>query len=460
MTQLRRLLALAFVLLFIGVAMATQSNLFSPTTGTVSGLTLTQNYNNALTAVNSCNSGGSAPANDQSLAAVKGQCWLDTTSSTLSIVKVYDGVSTWLARGVIDSTNHIWTAPIGGAVATTIASATATDLWSVKQSVVSVSGVTTITSLASASATVGTIKVVTFTGILTLTHNATSLIIPGGANITTAAGDVMIVRAITSTNVAVVAYTKASGLPVIPLASITAHTILSNITGGAAVPSANTWTALLDAECGSTRGMFAYRNATVWTCLAAGTTGQLLQTNSTTGDPAWASVSAPVLLATLTASNSATLADTTSLTSTYPRYEIVFTNILPATASVDCRLRVNSGGVKTTGYTGTTAAWVAGAAAAPNTTTTFVSCDRGGTVLSNTTAGINASFIVTNPSQTASPKLIFGHGSYRDATSAERIGAFTSAGGWDGGNGAVTGIEVSMSSGNITSGTVKIYGLP
>jgi hypothetical protein len=60
-----------------------------------------------------------------------------------------------------------------------------------------------------------------------------------------------------------------------------------------------------------------------------------------------------VLLATLTASASASLADTTNLTSAYSRYELVFTNIIPATNAVSCRLRVNVGGVQTTSYDGT-----------------------------------------------------------------------------------------------------------
>jgi hypothetical protein len=52
----------------------------------------------------------------------------------------------------------------------------------------------------------------------------------------------------------------------------------------------------------------------------------------------------PVLLNTMTAANSATLSDTTSLTCAFTSYEIVFENLIPATASATAELQVHSGG--------------------------------------------------------------------------------------------------------------------
>src|SRR5512143_3583056 len=69
----------------------------------------------------------------------------------------------------------------------TIASAGTTNLATVNEEFVSVSGTTTITALGTASA--GMIKVLIFEGALTFTHNATSLILPGGASVITKAGD-------------------------------------------------------------------------------------------------------------------------------------------------------------------------------------------------------------------------------------------------------------------------------
>jgi len=91
----------------------------------------------------------------------------------------------------------------------TIASATTTDLSTVNDGDITVSGTTTITGFGTLTA--GIKKVLTFSGALTLTHNATSLILPGAANITTAAGDVAIMRSLGSGNWKCVAFQPAAG---------------------------------------------------------------------------------------------------------------------------------------------------------------------------------------------------------------------------------------------------------
>lgn len=192
-------------------ARASQGSGCMPTTGIVSGLAFAQNINAAIAALISSNSGGSAPATDCSSAAVKGQVWLDT-SATPNILKQYDGTN-WVIVGYLDSTNSVWTPPVGGGAAT-IASASTTDLWSVAPAAVTVSGTTTITAFANASAVPGTMKIVKFASVLTLTHNATSLVLPGGENLTTAAGDYALVVATSDTNVAVASYFKADGTAV------------------------------------------------------------------------------------------------------------------------------------------------------------------------------------------------------------------------------------------------------
>lgn len=193
-------------------ARASQATCVMPTTGTVSGLTLVQDINACYAAILTSNSGGTAPANGTGGLPMTGQMWLDT-STTPNGLRVYDG-TVWEVLGYVDAATGRWTPPIGGGT-NTLASATTADLWSVRQGYVSVTGTTTITALASASAIPGTLKVVRFTGALTLTHNATSLILPSAANITTAAGDSAVVLALTSTNVAVVSYSRASGQAVV-----------------------------------------------------------------------------------------------------------------------------------------------------------------------------------------------------------------------------------------------------
>ena len=67
-------------------------------------------------------------------------------------------------------------------------------------------------------------------------------------------------------------------------------TIIANISGSVAAPSANTITAVLDKIYG-TQGGIPYRGASSWTGLAAGTSGQFLKTLGAGANPAWATIS-------------------------------------------------------------------------------------------------------------------------------------------------------------------------
>lgn len=68
------------------------------------------------------------------------------------------------------------------------------------------------------------------------------------------------------------------------LTAIADGSILSNLSGGSAVPIEHTITATLDYVFGSTRGMFLVRGATVWGVLAVGSAGQVLVGGT---DPSW-----------------------------------------------------------------------------------------------------------------------------------------------------------------------------
>lgn len=116
----------------------------------------------------------------------------------------------------------------------TIASATTTDLSTVNDGDITVSGTTTITGFGTLTA--GIKKILTFSGALTLTHNATSLILPGAANITTAAGDVAIMRSLGSGNWKCIAFTRSASLPataganadITSMTALTAPTVAAN----------------------------------------------------------------------------------------------------------------------------------------------------------------------------------------------------------------------------------------
>lgn len=186
-----------------------QGNTVLPTVSPVTGLTLVGDMNTALLALITANSGASAPTNSTGGAPILGQFWLNTTSATAPVLNQYTG-SAWVVLGTIDVTNGIWTPVIGGGIATTISSATTTDLGTKASAYLTVSGVTTITGFGTTAPT-GSIKVVTFSGILQLTYDGTKMILPTAANITTAAGDVGWFVSLGSGNWKCLTYQLASG---------------------------------------------------------------------------------------------------------------------------------------------------------------------------------------------------------------------------------------------------------
>jgi hypothetical protein len=204
--------AFAALWLALAPALADQSPLYAPTTGSLPGLTMVNDYNSALNALATCNSGAAAPTNQLSGTPSQGDCWYNTSTGA---VQYYDGTY-WLLVGYIDATNHVWTPVLGGNAATSVASASTTNLCggSALGSYLSITGTASIASFGT-NCWVGQIKIVTFTGVATLTYNSGSMILPTAANITTAAGDVAIAVYLGSGNWKVIAYLPASGAPLV-----------------------------------------------------------------------------------------------------------------------------------------------------------------------------------------------------------------------------------------------------
>lgn len=163
-----------------------------------------------------------------------------------------------------------------------------------------------------------------------------------------------------------------------------------------------------------------------------------------------------VLLETLTASASASLTTSATL-SAYNRILFVIEQYVPATDDTQCRMRVNVGGVQTTNYNGQAFAGGSGT----GFLTTFIPCSlNSGTTaaLSNVAAngGMSARIWMTNAGGTSAKKVFDGFGGYFAANA--NFANITTGGMYIGGNGAITNVEFSQNSGNITSGTVKVYG--
>jgi hypothetical protein len=180
-------------------------------------------------------------------------------------------------------------------------------------------------------------------------------------------------------------------------------------------------------------------------------------TGGASANPSWASVSGRVLLNTLTASSSASLSDTTSITSGYSEYDIVFENIIPATTSTSCEIQVHaSGAFKTSSYAGVIF-YAAQNGTGYTSSSTFIPCSYPGQS-QNTVPGISGKTTIYTPSNTSGPKNTLGKFSLNQPGGG--VNQFVDAAGyWSGGNDAVDGFQVLFSAGNITSGTIKVYGV-
>lgn len=158
------------------------------------------------------------------------------------------------------------------------------------------------------------------------------------------------------------------------------------------------------------------------------------------------------LLNTLTASASASLDDTTSITATFTEYEIVLENIIAATASQTLEIQVQSAAAFQT------ATYVCGIIVGNGSTVVGQTLTTGLPLVNvggaNTTApGMSAVLRLSAPAGTTISKNIFG-----TWVANASVGG-TTGGFWNGGTGAVTGFRLIMTSGNITSGVMKVYGL-
>lgn len=145
----------------------------------------------------------------------------------------------------------------------------------------------------------------------------------------------------------------------------------------------------------------------------------------------------------------------------YYRYEIVCENIIPATSSVSLYLRTSTDGGST--YTSSAGAYswtnVQNGVGTNNSSSTEIDLVSSTQTVSNTTAkgGVSGFIEIIDPAQTASDQLIIthmGHIRNSDNLPVEDIttGARLATGS------AINAVQILFSSGNITSGTIKLYG--
>lgn len=343
---------------------------------------------------------------------------LDTGSLTTSLSSV--------SLAILSSSNLSVPSTIGRKGAD-VASATTTDLSTVTADFVDITGTTTITGLGTVDA--GVERTVRFTGALTLTHNSTSLILPGGANITTADGDTAIFRSLGSGNWKCIAYQKASGLPVV---SPSTNFDFSGLTEDASPDSAADY-------------VLSYDNS-------ATAPKKVLMSNLPFNTQDMAKIS------TATASSSSSLTFT-GLSSTYKAYCFICTNITPASDNVSLYLRTSTDGGSTYDSGASNYQYANFFFQPSNSGTegsggdTKISLASG--VGSNTDEKWSGVLWVTGH-DAAFPARFVWQGSSQDQgdTSTGRFGH-----GYRNTTADIDAVQFSMSSGNIASGSITLYGL-
>lgn len=84
--------------------------------------------------------------------------------------------------------------------------------------------------------------------------------------------------------------TATQALGLLGIGSIANNTLLGNVSGSTANPTANTLSSYIDSAISSTQGSLLYRNASSWVALAPDTVGKVLSTNGTGANPSWATI--------------------------------------------------------------------------------------------------------------------------------------------------------------------------
>lgn len=161
------------------------------------------------------------------------------------------------------------------------------------------------------------------------------------------------------------------------------------------------------------------------------------------------------LLSTLTASNSATLSDTTHITSTYNAYLIVFQNVLPATNNQNFKVQFSVNGGSSylaSGYAGSP-----GGSSTIGIVDVAASFLGSGTVqatISNvaTSGGVSGSVVFTNPNNTGGGNSVSGTVQITGAGAGLMSGSNSTTS-------VINAIQFLFASGNIATGTIKIYGM-
>jgi hypothetical protein len=173
------------------------------------------------------------------------------------------------------------------------------------------------------------------------------------------------------------------------------------------------------------------------------------------------------LISTAIAASSSSI-DFTGLNSNYSKYIIEIQDLIPATngAVVIGRVSIDNGATYITGSSyisscvshNPAASWVSHNGATSGAGITSSAGGAGSYGLSNVSSkGLSGVIIIHNPSNTATHKKIEANGCYDNA--AGDFTQFLSASAYEGTTNAVTAFRILLDTGNIASGSFKLFGI-
>lgn len=169
------------------------------------------------------------------------------------------------------------------------------------------------------------------------------------------------------------------------------------------------------------------------------------------------------LLSETNASSTSSIDFTSATISGYRRYEIHFSDVLPATSGASLGVRISTDGgstfVNASQYFHMGRGSTNGTGFDINTTETLCSIDAGAGVRSGAANAIDGTIIITNPLSTGAHKHMFFKGNFVDTGNnfAYAEGAVYMGSSYN--TVDIDGLQILFDSGNIASGNIKLYGI-